>query len=89
MFAYIFPLLLVVISNCFMTLAWYSHLKFLHNAPIWQAVIFGWFIALLEYSFMIPATRYLAAQGFLFRADENHPRGDYVACFCAVSDLVL
>ncbi|MFU2127630.1 DMT family protein [Gallibacterium anatis] len=66
MFAYIFPLLLLVISNCFMTLAWYSHLKFLHNSPIWQAVIFGWFIALLEYSFMIPATRYLAAQGFSF-----------------------
>ncbi|MGY6771514.1 DMT family protein [Gallibacterium sp. ZY190522] len=66
MFSYIFPLLLLVISNCFMTLAWYSHLKFLHNAPIWQAIIFGWFIALLEYSFMIPATRYLAAQGFSF-----------------------
>ena len=54
----------LVISNCFMTLAWYGHLKFLHDAPIWQAIIFGWAIALLEYSFMIPATRWLDAQGW-------------------------
>jgi uncharacterized protein (DUF486 family) len=58
------PLLLLIISNCFMTLAWYGHLKFLHGAPLWQAVLFGWLIALLEYSFMIPATRMLAAHGW-------------------------
>ncbi|AOA59772.1 DMT family protein [Acinetobacter larvae] len=54
------PLLLLVIANCFMTLAWYGHLKFLHDAPWWQAVLFSWCIALFEYSFMIPATRMLA-----------------------------
>ncbi|MEB3754800.1 DMT family protein [Acinetobacter sp. MD2(2019)] len=59
-----FPFILLVISNCFMTLAWYGHLKFLHNAPLWQAVLFGWVIALFEYSFMIPATRLFAAQGW-------------------------
>jgi len=59
-----FPLLLLVIANCFMTLAWYGHLKFLHGAPLWQAILFGWMIALLEYSFMIPATRLLAQQGW-------------------------
>ncbi|RXL44559.1 hypothetical protein EO238_34690, partial [Citrobacter sp. AAK_AS5] len=37
----------LAISNCFMTLAWYGHLKFLHDAPIWQAILFGWAIALL------------------------------------------
>ena len=58
------PLLLLIISNCFMTLAWYGHLKFLHGAPLWQAILFGWLIALLEYSFMIPATRMLAADGW-------------------------
>lgn len=56
---------LLIISNCFMTLAWYGHLKFLHHAPLWQAILFGWIIALLEYSFMIPATRMLSAQGWL------------------------
>ncbi|MCT8090806.1 DMT family protein [Acinetobacter sp. C_4_1] len=60
-----FPLLLLIIANCFMTLAWYGHLKFLpHDAPLWQAILFGWVIALLEYSFMIPATRLLAQQGW-------------------------
>jgi len=31
-----------------MTLAWYGHLKFLHGAPLWQAILFGWLIALDE-----------------------------------------
>ncbi len=53
---------LLIVSNCFMTLAWYGHLKWLPDAPLWQAVLFGWCIALLEYSFMIPATRLLYAQ---------------------------
>lgn len=57
-------LFLLIISNCFMTLAWYGHLKFLHDAPLWQAILFGWAIALLEYSFMIPATRLLAKHGW-------------------------
>lgn len=58
------PFALLVISNCFMTLAWYGHLKFLHGAPLWQAILFGWLIALLEYAFMIPATRLLAQDGW-------------------------
>lgn len=59
-----FPLLLLVISNCFMTLAWYGHLKFLHHAPLWQAILCGWLIALLEYAFMVPANRFLSEHGF-------------------------
>jgi uncharacterized protein (DUF486 family) len=32
--------LLLVVANCFMTLAWYGHLKFLpHDAPLWQAIL--------------------------------------------------
>ncbi|ANF82972.1 hypothetical protein A3K93_12755 [Acinetobacter sp. NCu2D-2] len=57
---------LLICANCFMTLAWYGHLKFLpHDAPIWQAVLFSWFIALFEYSLMIPATRLLAKHGWV------------------------
>lgn len=59
-----FPLLLLVVSNCFMTLAWYGHLKYLHAAPLWQAILFGWVIALLEYAFMVPANRLLNTQGY-------------------------
>jgi len=58
------PLLLLVCANCFMTLAWYGHLKFLpHDAPMWKIILFSWVIALFEYSMMIPATRLMAQHG--------------------------
>ena len=55
-------ILLLVISNVFMTFAWYGHLK-LQTAgistdwPLWLVIVFSWAIALFEYSFMIPANR--------------------------------
>lgn len=59
------PLLLLIAANCFMTLAWYGHLKFLpQDAPMWQAILLSWMIALFEYSLMIPATKMLAHQGW-------------------------
>ena len=48
----------------FPLLAWYGHLKILHDAPLWQAILFSWCIALLEYSFMIPATKLLSQHGW-------------------------
>lgn len=56
--------ILLLVANCFMTLAWYGHLKYLHDAPLWQAIALSWIIALFEYSLMIPATRLLDAQGW-------------------------
>ena len=53
---------LLVISNTFMTFAWYGHLK-LQNAgisthwPLAVVILFSWGIALLEYCFMVPANR--------------------------------
>ena len=62
----IYSVILLIFSNVFMTFAWYGHLKFLpHDAPLWKAILLSWIIALLEYSFMIPATRMLSAQGWL------------------------
>lgn len=55
-------ILLLGVSNVFMTFAWYGHLK-LQTAgisthwPLWLVIIFSWAIALFEYSFMIPANR--------------------------------
>lgn len=54
--------LLLLVSNVFMTLAWYGHLKLQTsgvsgNWPLWVVIIFSWGIALLEYMFMIPANR--------------------------------
>lgn len=55
-------ILLLVVSNVFMTFAWYGHLKLQTagistNWPLWLVIVFSWAIALFEYSFMIPANR--------------------------------
>ena len=48
---------LLVISNIFMTFAWYGHLRNLGDRKWYIAVLISWSIALLEYMFMIPANR--------------------------------
>jgi uncharacterized protein len=48
--------LLLIISNVFMTFAWYGHLKF-KQTPLWIAIGVSWLIALLEYCFQVPANR--------------------------------
>lgn len=56
-------ILLLVVSNIFMTFAWYGHLKLQElkilgpNTPIYVVVLVSWLIALAEYSFMVPANR--------------------------------
>jgi uncharacterized protein len=55
--------LLLICSNIFMTLAWYGHLKFPH-LPMLAAIFIGWGIALIEYSFAVPANRIGYAHGF-------------------------
>jgi uncharacterized protein len=57
------PIILLVCSNVFMTLAWYGHLKFPH-LPMLAAIFIGWGIALIEYSFAVPANRIGYAHGF-------------------------
>jgi uncharacterized protein (DUF486 family) len=47
---------LLLVSNVFMTFAWYGHLKFKH-VSLWKIVLISWSIALLEYCFMVPANR--------------------------------
>ena len=47
---------LLLISNTFMTVAWYGHLKY-RSAPIVAAVLASWAIALGEYCFQVPANR--------------------------------
>jgi uncharacterized protein (DUF486 family) len=48
--------LLLTVSNIFMTAAWYGHLKF-RNSALWKVIIISWFIAFLEYCFQVPANR--------------------------------
>lgn len=50
------PILLLTISNVFMTFAWYGHLKYKGSA-LWVVILVSWGIALLEYCFQVPANR--------------------------------
>ena len=50
-------ILLLVSSNVFMTFAWYGHLKYGHDWPLWKAILISWAIALLEYCLAVPANR--------------------------------
>ncbi|MEX2212622.1 MAG: DMT family protein, partial [Phycisphaeraceae bacterium] len=47
---------LLLLSNIFMTFAWYGHLKHKQTA-IWIAIVLSWFIAFFEYCFQVPANR--------------------------------
>ncbi|WP_378949611.1 DMT family protein [Mesorhizobium sp. ANAO-SY3R2] len=52
----VFPILMLIASNVFMTFAWYGHLRF-KAAPLYAAVIFSWLIAFFEYWLAVPANR--------------------------------
>lgn len=58
--------LLLTLSNIFMTFAWYGHLKYGHDWPLWKAILISWGIALFEYCLAVPANRlgYGAFSGF-------------------------
>jgi uncharacterized protein (DUF486 family) len=63
---FIAPIALLLISNVFMTFAWYGQLRF-PAAPLWAAVVISWGIAFFEYCLAVPANRighqvYSAAQ---------------------------
>ncbi len=48
---------LLSLSNLFMTIAWYGHLKTLGDRPWWIAALVSWGIALFEYLLQVPANR--------------------------------
>jgi uncharacterized protein (DUF486 family) len=48
---------LLILSNVFMTIAWYGHLKNMSNRVWWYAAIVSWGIALFEYLLQVPANR--------------------------------
>jgi len=54
--AYAIPILLLSMSNIFMTAAWYGHLRY-DAAPLWIVVMISWGIAFFEYCLAIPANR--------------------------------
>jgi hypothetical protein len=50
------PIVMLALSNVFMTFAWYGHLKF-KSKPILLVILVSWGIALIEYCFAVPANR--------------------------------
>ena len=57
---HVLPVILLVLSNLFMTFAWYGHLKF-KTSPLWIAVLASWGIAFFEYWLAVPANRWGSA----------------------------
>lgn len=58
----LYTIVLLVISNVFMTFAWYGHLKLQEtrnysNLPLYAVILISWGVALVEYSFQVPANR--------------------------------
>lgn len=49
-------IILLTISNIFMTFAWYGHLNY-KNAPLYKVILISWCIAFIEYCFQVPANR--------------------------------
>ena len=49
-------IILLTISNIFMTIAWYGHLKH-RSAPLFAVILISWGIAFFEYCFQVPAHR--------------------------------
>lgn len=48
---------LLLVSNIFMTFAWYGHLRFGKDLSLWKVILISWGIALFEYCFQVPANR--------------------------------
>ena len=57
MIKYISPIILLLISNVFMTFAWYGHLKH-RSMPLLIVILVSWGIAFFEYCFQVPANRF-------------------------------
>ena len=83
----VYTILLLIVSNIFMTCAWYGHLKmkqqfsWFEHLPLFGVILFSWFLAFFEYCFQVPANRIgFRDNGGPFQLDsiESDPRGDYV-----------
>ena len=57
MIKYLTPIILLTISNVFMTFAWYGHLRY-KNSALWVVILVSWLIAFFEYCFQVPANRF-------------------------------
>jgi uncharacterized protein len=81
-------ILLLTVSNVFMTFAWYGHLKYKGTA-LWLAILVSWAIALAEYCFQVPANRIGSNQGFSTAQLKTIQEVITLTVFCFFSVLYL
>jgi uncharacterized protein (DUF486 family) len=79
--------ILLTVSNVFMTFAWYGHLKF-KESPLWKAVLISWSIAFVEYCFQVPANR-IGHYKFSAAQLKTIQEAITLAVFCVFSILYL
>ena len=81
-------IILLTISNTFMNLAWYGHLKF-KEQPLWLVIFAAWGIAFFEYVFQVPANRLGAHAGLVTAQLKTIQEVVTLAVFVAFSTLYL
>ena len=84
-------IVLLTISNVFMTFAWYYHLKnpSLKAAPMWIVIVASWGIALFEYCFQVPGNRIGYLNGYSAGQLKIIQEAITLAVFCVFAAVVL
>ncbi len=80
--------LLLIISNIFMTIAWYGHLKH-KSTPLAIAILVSWLIAFVEYCFQVPANRIGHNEGFSAAQLKIIQEAITIVVFCIFSVVYL
>ena len=85
------PIALLVVSNVFMTFAWYWHLtnRQLKASPIWLVILASWGIALFEYCFQVPGNRLGYRGGFSAAQLKIMQEAITLAVFCVFARVVM
>ena len=79
---YLLPILMLLASNVFMTMAWYGHLRF-KEVPLTGVILASWGIAFIEYCLAVPANRWGSAV-YTDRPVEDHAGGHHAAGVCGL-----
>jgi len=80
-------IILLILSNIFMTFAWYGHLKY-RSSPLWIAILASWLIAFFEYCLQVPANR-IGSYQFSTAQLKTMQEVITLLVFCAFSILYL
>jgi uncharacterized protein (DUF486 family) len=79
--------ILLIISNAFMNIAWYGHLKY-RNEPLLLVILASWGIALFEYIFQVPANR-IGAEKFTVTQLKIMQEGITLAVFTVIAYVLF